>query len=145
MSTPLPLPRTLLDTDIFSEFLRGRHAQVAIRAAQYQQVYGHFTLSAMTLMEMSSGWQRRGQQARIAVVLQHIQGWDVLAMSAEIATLAGRMDGDLLRTGQPIGLADTVIAATAVQHSLVLATGNEAHYLRLVALGYPLQIDNWRL
>ena len=144
MSAPPPLPRTLLDTDVFSEFLRGRNATIAVRAAQYQQTHGHFTISAMTLMEMCSGWQRRGQQARIDAVLQRVSGWEVLAMTAEIATLAGRMDGDLIRTGQPIGLADALIAATAVHHDLVLATGNDAHYQRLMALGYPLQLGNWR-
>jgi tRNA(fMet)-specific endonuclease VapC len=144
MSAPSPPPRTLLDTDIFSEFLRGRNATIAVRAARYQQSYGHFTISAMTLMEMCSGWQRRWQQARIATVLQRISGWEVLAMNAEIATLAGRMDGDLIRTGQPIGLADALIAATAVHHGLVLATGNTAHYQRLMVLGYPLQLDDWR-
>ncbi len=39
----------------------------------------------------------------------------------------GRTDGDLLRTGQLIGIADVLIAATAMQHGLVLATGNSAH------------------
>lgn len=145
MSNPPLIPRTLLDTDIFSEFLRGRNAAVAVRAARYQLIHGHFTICAMTLMEMCSGWQRRGQQTRIATVLQRISGWDVLAMTAEIAALAGRIDGDLMRAGQRIGIADALIGATALHHGLVLATGNEGHYQRLPALGYPLQLDNWRV
>ena len=145
MSAQPLIPCTLLDTDIFSEFLRGRNAAVAVRAAQYQSIYGRFTICAMTVMEMCSGWQRRGQQARIATVMHRIGGWEVLAITAEIAALAGRMDGDLIRTGQPIGIADALIAATALQHGLVLATGNGTHYQRLPALGYPLQLDDWRV
>jgi tRNA(fMet)-specific endonuclease VapC len=144
MSTPPAIPRTLLDTDIFSEFLRGRNPAVAARAGQYQRAHGRFTICAVTLMEMCSGWQRRGQQARSSAVLQRLGGWEVLAIDGEVGALAGRIDGDLIRGGQPIGIADALIAATALHHGLVLATGNRAHYQRLPPLGYPLQIDDWR-
>ena len=144
MSSPPAGPRTVLDTDIFSEFLRGRNAVVAARAGHYQQVHGRFTICAITLMEVCSGWQRRGQQARSVAVLQHIGAWEVLAVDRDIAALAGQIDGDLIRTGQVIGIADALIAATALHHGLVLATGNGAHYQRLRPLGYPIQLDNWR-
>ena len=144
MSVAAAIPRTLLDTDIFSEFLRGRNAAVARRAGQYEAVHGRFTISAVTLMELCSGWQRRGEGARSSAVLQLISGWEVLPVDGVVGTLAGRMDGDLMRTGQPIGLADVLIAATATQHGLVLATGNSAHYRRLPPLGYALQLDDWR-
>ncbi|MGH2344090.1 MAG: PIN domain-containing protein [Chloroflexota bacterium] len=144
MSIQPAIARTLLDTDIFSEFLRGRNATVANRAARYQRAHGRFTISAITLMEMSSGWQRRGHPARITSVLQQIITWDVLALDGEIAALAGRIDGDLIRTGQAIGVADALIAATALHHGLVLATGNGTHYQRLPPLGYAVQIDDWR-
>lgn len=144
MSIQPPIRRTMLDTDIFSEFLRGRNAIVAGRAGQYQRVHGHFTICAITLMEAYSGWQRRGQQARSAAVLQHISTWEVLPINGDVATLAGRIDGDLIRTGQPIGIADALIAATALHHGLVLATGNTAHYQRLQPIGYAIELDNWR-
>jgi tRNA(fMet)-specific endonuclease VapC len=38
----------------------------------------------------------------------------------------------------------SLIAATALHHGLVLATGNSAHYQRLQPLGYPILLDNWR-
>jgi tRNA(fMet)-specific endonuclease VapC len=145
MSTMPAIPRTMLDTDIVSEFLRGRNPTVATRAGQYQRVHGRFTICAITLMEMCSGWQRRGQQARSTAVLQHLRGWEVLAIDGDIATLAGRIDGDLIRTGQPIGIADGLIAAAALHHGLVLATGNSTHYQRLQPLGYPIQLDDWRM
>jgi tRNA(fMet)-specific endonuclease VapC len=144
MSTAPAIPRTILDTDIFSEFLRGRNAAVAGRAAQYQRVHGRFTISAITLMEMCSGWQRRGDQARSTAVLQRISAWEVLAIDGAVCALAGRIDGDLIRTGQPIGIADALIAATALHHGLVLATGNGEHYRRLQPLGYPVVLDDWR-
>ena len=137
MSIQPAIARTMLDTDIFSEFLRGRNTTVATRAAHYQRIHGRFTISAITLMEMSSGWQRRGFHARIST-------WEVLALDGEIAALAGRIDGDLIRTGQAIGVADALIAATVLHHGLILATGNSAHYQRLPPLGYAIQLEDWR-
>jgi len=43
------------------------------------------------------------------------------------AELAGRITGDLDRIGQPIGRADPMIAAIAIDQGLELVTGNTAH------------------
>ena len=58
--------------------------------------------------------------------------------------MAGRLYADLERTGQPIGLADAIIAAIAIQQDLTLVSGNLSHYQRIQALGYSLKLDNWR-
>ncbi len=146
MTTEIPrLVPAVLDTDIFSEFLRGRNVTVAQRAAAYEAVHGHFTLSVLTVMEVISGWQRRGQHQRGGELLGRLREWTLLAVDGDIAALAGRMHGDLLRVGQTVGVADPLIAATALHHSLILVTGNTAHYQRLQALGYPLRLDNWRM
>lgn len=85
------------------------------------------------------------RQAHVDALLGRLVGWTVLAVDRDIAALAGRMHGDLLRTGQPAGVADPLIAATALHHTLVLVTGNTAHYQPLQSLGYDLRLDNWRL
>ena len=41
----------LLDTDILSVVLKGRNQTVARNAAAYRQHFGHYTLSAITVME----------------------------------------------------------------------------------------------
>ncbi|MCS7310988.1 MAG: type II toxin-antitoxin system VapC family toxin, partial [Armatimonadetes bacterium] len=69
---------------------------------------------------------------------------EVLPFDTESAILAGRIDGDLWRTGQRVGRADPMIAAQAIVHSLVLVSGNLEHYRRIQTLGYPLQLANWR-
>jgi predicted nucleic acid-binding protein len=58
--------------------------------------------------------------------------------------LAGRITGDLDRIGQPIGRADPMIFAIAIDQGLELVTGNTAHYQRIQQLGYPLTLVNWR-
>ncbi len=69
---------------------------------------------------------------------------EVLSLEAPAAELAGRIAGDLDRTGQTIGMADPIIAAIALEHNLELVTGNAAHFQRIVRLGYPLTLVNWR-
>ena len=64
---------------------------------------------------------------------------------AEAADLAGRIGAALDRIGQPIGLADTIIAAIALEHGLEMVTGNMAHFQRVQQLGYPLTLSNWRI
>ncbi len=51
----------------------------------------------------------------------------MLEFGRSAAEMAGRIRGDLERTGQPIGLADPMIAAIALVHGLELVTGNTVH------------------
>src|SRR5271166_7089435 len=69
----------------------------------------------------------------------------VLALDQAAAELAGRIQGELERVGQPIGRADPIIAATALQNGLELVTGNTAHYQRIQQIGHPLVLVNWRI
>jgi len=69
----------------------------------------------------------------------------VLHLDQNSATLAGQIAGELERTGRTIGLADAIIAATALSHELELVTGNLSHFVRIQEAGYPLALTNWRL
>jgi tRNA(fMet)-specific endonuclease VapC len=66
----------------------------------------------------------------------------VLAFDDRSARIGGEMAGALLRTGTTIGVADVLIAATAIANDVTVATANLAHYQRLVPFG--LSIENWR-
>ena len=61
------------------------------------------------------------------------------------AELAGRIAGDLERIGQQIGVADTMIAAIALDSGLELVTVNTSDFQRVQQLGYPLTLVNWRV
>jgi predicted nucleic acid-binding protein len=58
------------------------------------------------------------------------------------AVRAGELAGALYQVGQPLAVADVLIAATALVHGLVVATANVKHYERLVPL--DLRLENWR-
>jgi tRNA(fMet)-specific endonuclease VapC len=50
--------KSLLDTDILSEILKGINPTVASNAAAYRQAFGRYSLSSITVMEVISGLQR---------------------------------------------------------------------------------------
>ena len=136
--------KALLDTDILSEVLKGRNPQVVAQAEAYLRHHAMLTVSAVSVIEVVSGLQRMARSAQLEQFLRALDAIEVLPVDTQSAVLAGRIDGDLLRTGQPIGRADPIVAAQAITHGVVLATGNVRHYERIVALGYPLRRANWR-
>lgn len=98
----------------------------------------------VSVMEIVCGFQRAQRNDRLEQFLQSLSAVEVLPFDAESAVLAGRIDGDLWRTGQRVGRADPMIAAQAIVHDFVLVSGNLAPYQRIRALGYPLRVVNWR-
>ncbi len=138
------MSKTLLDTDIYSEILRAVKTTVVANARSYRQTYGVLTLSVITVMEMVKGFQQVQRPQKITDLLSYVASEEVIDFAQPAAELAGRIWGDLDRTGQPLGFADPMIAAVALTHGLVLATGNISHYQRTQQLGYPLALVNWR-
>ena len=138
------MDKALLDTDILSESRKRINQQVVARATAYTAAFSHFTISVVTVTEVIKGWRKRQQEAAITKFLADLVPMEVLPVNTSIAELAGRIYGDLERTGQPIGLADSIIAATAIDRDLILITGNISHYQRIQAVGYSLKLDNWR-
>jgi tRNA(fMet)-specific endonuclease VapC len=125
------LNKALLDTDTLSEIGKGINPTVAGRATTYRRAYGSYTLSAISVMEIVRGHQRANNPIRLNAFLASIAGQEVLEFDQPTAELAGRIAGDLERTGQPIGVADPMIAAIALHHGLELVTGNTAHFQRI--------------
>ncbi|EYF07774.1 type II toxin-antitoxin system VapC family toxin [Chondromyces apiculatus] len=134
----------ILDTDTLSEILKGRNAQVVARARDYGAQAGRFTITAVTVLEVVSGWQRVGRAEKVQQFLELLSNFEILPLDTQVSEVAGRIEGDLVRTGQPIGRGDVMIAGIAVFHGFPLVTGNTAHYERVQSLGYPLQLDNWK-
>ncbi len=140
------MERSLLDTDMFSEVMRGRNQAIRAKADAYLDVVGHLTLSVITVSEIVDGFRRQQRDDRIAEFMAEIDAGkhEIIALELMAAVTAGRIFGDLHRTGQPIGGADPLIAACAITLDLPLITGNVGHYERVKSLGYPLRLVNWR-
>jgi tRNA(fMet)-specific endonuclease VapC len=136
--------KTLLDTDTFSEVLKGRNRTVAERAIAYRSVFGHLTVSSVTKLEIVRGlvWRKRWKQLQDALAVFAVE--EVLPFTSQTAEIAGRIDGELQRLGKTIDRFDPMIAATAIEHDMLLATGNTDHFVCVIDAGFPLRIENWR-
>lgn len=138
------MDKALLDTDIFSEILKGIDQRVIDRAIAYRVAFGNYTLSVITVMEIVKGFHKVQREDQIQQFLAGLPTVELLTLDLRSSELAGRIYGDLERRGEPIGRADPMIAAIALRHGLTLVTGNLSHYQRIQALGYNLELDNWR-
>ena len=132
----------ILDTDILLDILSGRPARVQEYAFKYRQTYSRYTITALTVAELARGLVRRGDNSEW---LDQLLGQvEVLPLDATAARLAGQIYGILEQIGQGIGWSDCLIAGVALAQGRVLVTGNVRHFTRITAIGYPLEIINWR-
>ncbi len=138
------MEKALLDTDIFSEVLKGRDAQVVARAEDYLAVHEVFTISVVTVMEIVRGLWRAQRFTRLEQFLEMIPDLEIITFGISGSVLAGKIDADLWRRGVPIGRSDPIIAAQALDRGLTLVSGNLSHYQRVIEAGYPLKLSNWR-
>jgi tRNA(fMet)-specific endonuclease VapC len=139
------LNKSLIDTDIFSEITKALNSTVVAHATAYRKAFSRYTISAITLMEVVRGYQKKQAVRQLQHFLTSTAAEEVIPFDRPTAELAGRITGDLERTGQPIGVSDPMIAAIAIHHGLELVTGNAAHFQRVQQLGYPLILVNWRI
>ena len=136
--------KALIDTDILSEIGKAKDATVAANAKTYRRSFGHYTFSTVTVMEIVSGFQKMQATGRLNVFLATLPHMEIVPFTEAAAELAGRIGGDLKRIGHPIGVADTMIAAIAIENGLELVTGNTSDFQRVQQLGYSLTMVNWR-
>jgi predicted nucleic acid-binding protein len=109
------MSRVLVDTDILSEILKNRDANVARAASQYLARRGELIVSAISVMEVAYGLNRANRLKQLgefesAIATQCL----VLPFDEPAAFLAGRIEADLEKSGTPIDAPDVMIAATAI-------------------------------
>jgi tRNA(fMet)-specific endonuclease VapC len=138
------LNKALLDTNILSEIGKAKDATVAANAKTYRRSFRHYTLSTVSVMEVVNGFQKTQAIGRLNAFLTTLPHMEILPFDQVAAELAGRIAGDLERIGHSIGVADTMIAAIAIDNGLELVTGNMSDFQRVQQLGYPLTLVNWR-
>ena len=138
------MDKTLLDTDIFSEIVKGKHVGVITKASDYYAKFGQYTISILTVVEVTKGFHKVQRQAQLQKFLEGLSEVEIFNLTVAPANLAGRIYADLESNGTPLGGADPLIAAIALTEEMILTTGNLRHYQYLQKLGYPLKLDNWK-
>lgn len=131
-------PKVLVDTDVLSALMRN-NAQAVNRARTYLADHVRFTISLVTRFEILRGLKARRAVAQLAAFERFCTDNEILAIGDDVVVRAADIYADLYVRGQLVADADILIAATAVQHRLVLATNNVADFRRIAGL----PIDNW--
>jgi tRNA(fMet)-specific endonuclease VapC len=128
----------LLDTNICIYALKDRPPEVLARL----QALGPaaVALSVITVLELRQGaegsqWPEAAH-ARLDSLLSPMQ---ILPFEQEDALVGSRLRADLSRRGRPIGDFDSLIAAQAITHDLILVTNNLKEFERIQGL----RTENW--
>jgi predicted nucleic acid-binding protein len=112
----------LVDTNVVSELMRPRPHAAVLRWAEQQP---RFVLSVVTVEEIVFGLEARASK-RLADVFEAFvtRRCTLLDVTESVARRAGRLRALRQSMGRPAGQADMLIAATAQEHSLAVATRN---------------------
>ncbi len=113
----------LIDTDILIDYLRGNSKAIPFLEQSINDLY----ISAVSVAELSQGVREGSERTKLAKM---ISAFVVLPLTEEISVTAGLYRRDF-RDHLGCGLADCMIAATASEHSLPLATLNGKHFKML--------------
>jgi tRNA(fMet)-specific endonuclease VapC len=71
--------RGLLDTDAFSEVLKGVNVNVVARATQYQSEFGAYTISTITVVEIVKGFHKVQREDRLRKFLEGLSAAERLS------------------------------------------------------------------
>jgi predicted nucleic acid-binding protein len=112
----------VVDTDIAIDFLRRR--DYAQKLLENWAEEGLLAISTLTHLEIYQGMKAGEERATNAF----LDGLVSVAVDIPIARRAGTMLGELRSKGMTTGVADAIIAATALQFGTPLLTNNIVHY-----------------
>ena len=112
----------LVDTDITIDFLRRR--DYARDLLNHWAGKGLLAISALTHLEIYQGMKTGEEGATNAF----LDGLVSIVVDIPVARQAGIMLRELRSKGTTIGIADAIIAATALQSGAPLLTNNVEHY-----------------
>lgn len=135
----------LLDTNVVSEWSKPVPNRNVERWSESIEEFATF-LSVVTIAEIRSGIVRmptgtRKDQLEIWLLTSVRQAFKgrLLSVDEETADIHGRLFGYTRSRGLNTGVLDIFIAATALQHNLIVVTRNTTHF---EALDVPL-LNSW--
>jgi tRNA(fMet)-specific endonuclease VapC len=111
------------------------------KADEYLAEYQRLKFSAFTFYEIARGFLASGAVRRLQDFQKVADNADIMPISLQVLRRASELWAAALRGGHPRGDADLIIAATALEASIRLVTGNTAHFDWIPGL----TLDNWRL
>lgn len=115
----------IVDTSLLIDFFRKKNKEHTILFELKKQY--HLTISVITVFEFKVG----STQNSIEEIALMLQDFDTLPLDVAAIEESVIIYQNLKRRNLRIGLADTLIAATAIANNLPLATLNREHFSRI--------------
>jgi len=131
--------RYLLDTCVISDFIKGEpNTQTQIKKTPPTDL----AVSVITVMELRYGLQLNPQRAQKIepVITSFLSSITIIPFNVAESEQTAQIRAILKSQGQQIGAYDLLIAATALQHRLVMITANQREFDRVP----NLKTENWR-
>ncbi len=123
--------RLLLDTDVLIEYLRGRPKAIEYLEGLTSDLY----LSVISVAELFAGVEGDEEERSLK---QFLLAFAILPVTEKVARLGGLYRRDF-RSSHGTGLADALIAATAVENGTNLATFNRRHFPMVSRIAVPYE------
>lgn len=124
--------RYLVDSDWVADYLGGQQAAVELLDGLVPE---GIAVSIITLGEIYEGiYFGRDPRRTEAIFGEFLRMADVVVLNRRIMQRFARLRGELRHTGQLIGDPDILIAASALQHGLIVVTRNRRHFERIAGL-----------
>lgn len=132
----------LLDTNAWATYLRGKDARFLKRfSAELPQ---DLVMSTVVLSELYYGAQHSGPaniNANLILIKDLLTAFVLLDYDRQSAEVYGTLREHLTVSGTRIGPNDTLIAATALAHQLIVVTHNTTEFSRVPGL----LLEDWQL
>jgi predicted nucleic acid-binding protein len=122
----------LLDTDVIIWHLRGR--EETTEALKEIQRYGVPSCSALSILEVQLG-VKKGEEGK---TIRFLEALRVFVVDRSLANHGAQLIRECRGKGITLDIPDAVIAATCLQHDLILLTYNTRHYPIKGLRFYPL-------
>ena len=130
--------KAVLDTDTLSAIMRQESTALS-QAQVYLSSYSRLTVSIVTRFEILRGLNAKNATSQAAAFNAMCQSMEVLPLTDAVIVRAADIYGKLHQTGQLIGDADILIAATCLENGCEIVTNNTSHFSRIS----ELVVQNW--
>ena len=128
----------LLDTNVCINFLKGKKDRLCQRFVAVAQKDKF--ICSVVVSELYYGVYKSQQQSKnFEITSRFINRFQSLAFDNQTGQIFGQIRTDLEKQGTPIGAYDLQIAATALQHDLILVSNNTREFSRISSL----KLEDW--
>ena len=123
--------KTIIDTDLLIDLLRNKKEAI-IFITRLEKERFILCTTAINVFELHHGAHKSNDtEKNIQAISKLLSRMVILPLTSKSAQKAGHLYAELEKTGCPIGLRDTFIAAIALTRECNVATRNAEHFSKI--------------